>query len=139
MFIKPYDTEYMTFNEMTGQYVLTAKAILDNLGIDLNVLAKDNGNGVNAFLKRVSYLTYRKLHEYGFDEVQDMTVATTETGRKIIQEAMLEQAFYVKSVGDLSLSTKPEERKLYASDSLESIFDKVIPETRRALTNLAVR
>ena len=139
MFIKPYDTEYMTFNEMAGQYVLTAKAILDNLGIDLNVLAKDNGNGVNAFLKRVSYLTYRKLHEYGFDEVQDMTVATTETGRQIIQEAMLEQAFYVKSVGDLSLSTKPEERKLYAIDSLESIFDKVIPETRRALTNLAVR
>ncbi len=138
MFIEPYDTEYMIYDGLTGRYVLTAKAALDYLDIDLNVLAKDNGNGVNAFLKRVAAVTYRKLHEYGFDEIQDKIVATTETGRKVIQEAMLEQLFYVKQDGDLSLSIKKEERELYASDGLESIFDRVIPETGRALTNLAV-
>lgn len=138
MFIEPYDTEYMKYNVLTKQYELTAKAALDYLGIDLNVLAKDNGNGVNAFLKRIASLTYRKLHEYGFDELQDEIIATTETGREIMQKAQLEQLFYVKQVGDLSLSTKKDERALYASDSLESIFDRVIPETGRALTNLAV-
>ena len=138
MFIQPYNTDYMTFDENTGRYVLTTKAVLDQLGIDLNVLAKDNGNGVNAFLNRVSMLTYKKMQEYGFEDGQDRIIATTETGRKIIQEAMIEQCFYVKSVGDLSLSTKKEERALYASDSLECIFEKIIPEIGKSVINMSM-
>ena len=128
MFIKPYSDEYMTYNEARSHYVLTAKAVLDNLGIDLNVNVKDNANGVNAFLMRVSELTYRKMHEYGDNTEQDRIIATTETGRNIIFNAMLEQFFYVKSVGDLSLSTNRDERALYASDALIEIFEETIPE-----------
>lgn len=138
MFIQPYNSDYMTFDEITGRYVLTTKAVSDHLGIDLNVLAKDNGNGVNAFLNRVSMLTYRKMHEYGFEDEQDRIIATTETGRKIIQEAMIEQCFYVKAVGDLSLSTKMEERALYASDGLECIFEKIIPEIGKSVINISM-
>lgn len=133
MFIQPYNTDYMIFDEITGRYVLTSKAVLDNLGIDMNVAAKDNSNGVNAFLKRVSALTYRKVHEYGVDEFQDKIIATTEKGRELIQEAMLEQFFYMKNVGDSSLSLKQEERALYASDSVVEIFEAIIPEIGRSL------
>ena len=133
MFIQPYNTDYMIFDEITGRYVLTSKAVLDNLGIDMNIAAKDNANGVNAFLNRVSAFTYRKVHEYGVDEFQDKIIATTEKGRELIQEAMLEQFFYMKNVGDLSLSLKQEERALYASDRVVEIFEAVIPEIRRSL------
>lgn len=136
MFIKPYSDEYMTYNEARSHYVLTAKAVLDNLGIDLNVNVKDNANGVNAFLMRVSELTYRKMHEYGDNTEQDSVIATTETGRKIIFNAMLEQFFYVKAVGDLSLSTDRDERALYASDALIEIFEETIPEIGRSVISI---
>lgn len=136
MFIKPYSDEYMTYNEARSHYVLTAKAVLDNLGIDLNVNVKDNANGVNAFLMRVSELTYRKMHEYGDNTEQDRIIATTESGRNIIFNAMLEQFFYVKSVGDLSLSTNREERALYASDALIEIFEETIPEIGRSVISI---
>lgn len=137
MFIKPYSDEYMTYNEARSHYVLTAKAVLDNLGIDLNVNVKDNANGVNAFLMRVSELTYRKMHEYGDNTEQDRIIATTESGRNIIFNAMLEQFFYVKSVGDLSLSTNREERALYASDALIEIFEETIPEIGRSVISIS--
>lgn len=136
MFIKPYSDEYMTYNEARRHYVLTAKAVLDNLGIDLNENVKDNANGVNAFLMRVSELTYRKMHEYGDNTEQDSVIATTETGRKIIFNAMLEQFFYVKAVGDLSLSTDRDERALYASDALIEIFEETIPEIGRSVISI---
>lgn len=136
MFVTPYSDEYMTYNETRGHYVLTAKAVLDNLGIDLNVNVKDNANGVNAFLMRVSELTYRKMHEYGDNTEQDSVIATTETGRKIIFNAMLEQFFYVKAVGDLSLSTDRDERALYASDALIEIFEETIPEIGRSVISI---
>lgn len=137
MFIKPYSDEYMTYNEARSHYVLTAKAVLDNLGIDLNVNVKDNANGVNAFLMRVSELTYRKMHEYGDNTEQDRIIATTESGRNIIFNAMLEQFFYVKSVGDLSLSTNRDERALYASDALIEIFEETIPEIGRSVISIS--
>lgn len=136
MFIKPYSDEYMTYNEARSHYVLTAKAVLDNLGIDLNVNVKDNANGVNAFLMRVSELTYRKMHEYGDNTEQDRIIATTESGRNIIFNAMLEQFFYVKAVGDLSLSTDRDERALYASDALIEIFEETIPEIGRSVISI---
>lgn len=137
MFIKPYSDEYMTYNEKREHYVLTAKAVLDHLGIDLNVNVKDNANGVNALFTRVSELTYRKMHEYGDNTEQDRIIATTKSGRNIIFNAMLEQFFYVKSVGDLSLSTNRDERALYASDALIEIFEEIIPEIGRSVISIS--
>lgn len=138
MFIKPYNSDYMYYDDLTNRYVLTAKAVQDYLGIDLGVQAKDNANGVDAFMKRVSLLTYRKMHEYGYEKEQDAIIATTESGRRVIQEAMLEQFFYMKSVGDLSLSANTNERQLYASDSVVDILERVIEETGRSLVNISL-
>lgn len=138
MFIEPYSDDYMTFNESSIRYTLTAKCVLDKLGIDLTAQAKADGQGVQAFLERVSMLTYRKMHEYGYDKWQDKIIATTEDGREVIQKAMLEQFFYMKSVGDLSLSTNIEERKLYASDSVVDILNETIYEIGESVINIAI-
>ena len=63
MTIKPYSNDYMTYNEITGRYVLTAKAVLDTFGIDLSGAVKDNPNGVSGLLNRISILTYKKIKE----------------------------------------------------------------------------
>lgn len=133
-FIKPYTDNYMTYNETTGHYSLTAQAVFERLGIDLSAQNKDNANGVNAILNRISMLTYRKIHEHSNDtQCQDWIIASTETGREIIYEAMLEQFFYVKNVGDLSLSVKKEERELYFSDTAYEILLREIPEVGRSV------
>ena len=129
MFIKPYSDEYLFYDDLSGHYVLTEKAVLDYLGINLTNAAKDASTGIKAFLKRVSMLTYRRIHENTTDEkLRDCIVATTETGRKIIFDAMLEQFFYMKNVGDLSLSIDKEKRLLYFSDTAQEILEQDIPE-----------
>lgn len=133
-FINPYTDNYMTYNETTGHYSLTAQAVFERLGIDLSAQNKDNANGVNAILNRISMLTYRKIHEHSNDtQCQDWLIASTRTGREIIYEAMLEQFFYVKNVGDLSLSPKKEERELYFSDTAYEILLREIPEVGRSV------
>lgn len=134
--INPYTDDYMTYNERRGRYILTPKAVFDKLGIDLNVEIKQNPNGVNAFLSRVSDSVYRKIHEYGENDYQDKVIAYTQKGREIIFECMLEQFFYMKNVGDLSLSTDSRERALYAADSLLEILDETIPEIGRSIINI---
>lgn len=134
--MQPYSDDYLTYNERRNRYILTAKAVFDKLGIDLNVESKQNQNGVNAFLSRVSDSVYRKIHEYGENDYQDNIIAHTQKGRDIIFECMLEQFFYMKNVGDLSLSTDIRERALYASDSLLEILDEVIPEIGRSIINI---
>lgn len=140
MFIKPYSDEYLFYDDLSGQYVLTEKAVLDYLGINLTNAAKDASTGVKALLKRVSVLTYRRIHENATDEKQrDCIVATTETGRKIIFDAMLEQFFYMKNVGDLSLSVDKEKRLLYFSDTAQEILEQNIPEVGFSLLYVGLK
>ena len=134
MIIKPYSDNYMTYSETTGQYSLTAQAVFERLGIELPSASKDNAIGTQAILNRVSMLTYRKIHEHSTDNKrQDLVIATTTSGRSIIFEAMLEQFFYIKQVGDLSLSVKKEERALYFSDTAYEILLQPIPEIGRSV------
>lgn len=127
--IKPYTDTYMTYDEITGRYILTAKAVFDKLGIDLTGAIKDNPNGVSGLLNRISILTYKKIHEHNADNaIQDSMIACSEGGRKIIFEAMIEQFLYVKTVGDLSMSTDVSKRALWFSDTAYEILMRPIPE-----------
>ncbi len=129
MTIKPYSNDYMTYNEITGRYVLTAKAVLDTFGIDLSGAVKDNPNGVSGLLNRISVLTYKKIHEHNTDNaLQDSMIAYSEGGRKIIYDAMLEQFLYVKTNGDLSMSVEASKRALWFSDTAYEILLQPIPE-----------
>lgn len=137
MYIDAYSDEQLVFDEYKGQYRLTAKAILDNLGIDLSGAMKDNANGTTAILWRISALVYKKIHEYNSDtEWQDSVIAHTETGRRIIKDAMLDQFLYVKTVGDLSMSTDVNKRACWFSTTTEEILFRVIPEIGTSICTL---
>lgn len=125
---QPYDDEYMVFDEMTGQYVLTSKYALDTYGIDLFEGINDRNSvnaqiAVSAFLKRVSRLIYNFIHGYSlYDKRQDFLIAHNDHLRSVIQEAMGEQLLYMQEVGDLTRSVDKEERALVIDENAKQIL-----------------
>ena len=127
MLIKPYSDDYMTYDEQSGRYVLTEKAILDEYGIDVAAEAIDSHNltAVKAMLKRVSKVVYNFIHSYSNqNDVQDRMIAYSEAGREMIKSALLEQFIYMRVNGDLSLSANPSERLNAVPDDVRTILER---------------
>ena len=127
MLIKPYSDDYMTYDEQSGRYILTEKAILDEYGIDVAAEAIDSDNltAVKAMLKRVSKVVYNFIHSYSNqNDVQDRMIAYSEAGREMIKSALLEQFIYMRVNGDLSLSANPNERLNAVPDDVRTILER---------------
>lgn len=126
--IEPYDDDYMVFDQMTGQYVLTSKYVLDTYGIDLFDGVNDRNSvnaqiAVNALLKRVSNLIYNFIHDYSiYDKRQDFLIAHNDRLRAVIQRAMGEQFSYMNDVGDLTRSSDREKRELAIDENAKRIL-----------------
>ncbi len=125
---QPYDDDYMTFDKLTGHYVLTEKYALDQYGLDLYTDANDRNStnvqiAVKAILKRVSTLIYNFIHEFSiYNQRQDCIIATNPQMRKVIMEAMGNQLLYMSQVGDLSRSTDENKRKIAIDENAKSIL-----------------
>ena len=125
--IKPYSDDYLTYNENSGRYVLTTKNLLENYGIDLNATA--NGVGAQGLLNMVSISIYNFIHKHNINTaMQDYMIASTETGRKIINDAMCMQFMYIKQAGYLSRSTDKDKRAMAIDEDAKEILMQVIPE-----------
>ena len=125
--IKPYSDDYLTYNENTGRYVLTTKNLLENYGIDLNSSA--NSVGAQGILNMVSISIYNFIHKHNFNnEMQDYMIASTEKGRKIINDAMCMQFMYIRQAGYLSRSTDKDKRAMAIDEDAKEILSQVIPE-----------
>ena len=112
MIAYPYSDDYMTYDYNTHRYVLTLKNVVENLGIDLES-RMTTPNSIPSLLNRVSLRIYSFIHSHNTDNAyQDLIIAKTEDGRRIIKEAMEEQLIYLLTVGDLSRSTNETERKM---------------------------
>lgn len=124
----PYDDDYMTFDKITGHYVLTEKYALEEYGIDLYTDANDRNStnaqlAVKAILKQVSRLIYNFIHEFSiYNQRQDFIIATSPHMRKVIMDAMGNQLLYMRQKGDLSRSTDSEKRKLAIDESAKTIL-----------------
>ena len=125
--IKPDSDDYLTYNENTGRYVLTTKNLLENYGIDLNSSA--NSVGAQGILNMVSISIYNFIHKHNFNnEMQDYMIASTEKGRKIINDAMCMQFMYIRQAGYLSRSTDKDKRAMAIDEDAKEILSQVIPE-----------
>ena len=125
--IKPYSDDYLTYNENTGRYVLTTKNLLENYGIDLTSSA--NGVGAQGILNMVSISIYNYIHKHNINTaMQDYMIASTETGRKIINDAMCMQFMYIRQAGYLSRSTDKDKRAMAIDEDAKEILMQVIPE-----------
>lgn len=135
----PYDDDYMIFDEWSGHYILTEKALLSR-GISFRSDLSETSSvspeaDIDGFLRLVSDMIYLYIHRCNDDNLlQDKIIATSPSARKIIYNAMIYQAVYVKFVGNLLLSTDEKERsKAYDVIAIDWL-NQVIPELRRPIT-----
>lgn len=129
----PYDDDNMVFNKITGRYVLTENAFIA-FGYDIRSQIVQGGmvspeNIIQGFLRTVSDLVYGYIHKFSADNMrQDRLIATLPSLRGIIMQAMLYQAAYVYLNGNLSLSTKPEERDRTMDSTCIEMLNQTAPE-----------
>lgn len=129
----PYDDDDMTFDEERGQYILTEHALMSR-GIDLRAeLAETATVTPESCIKTVTYLAsdmiYGYLHGFSSDNNrQDYFIAKLVSLRKIIFEAMLYQAIYIRSVGNLFLSTDEKDRRAAIDETAKMWLAKTVPE-----------
>ena len=131
--ICPYSDDYLYYDETTNHYVLTEKALVENVG--LNIRARMSETAVvnpevviKSFNRRVSDMIYQFIHSHSVNNrAQDVLIASIPELRQIIQHAMEYQAVYVANVGDLYLSTKPEERAVAIDYLAQSVLGNVVP------------
>ena len=124
----PFTDEFMRYDKQNHRYVLTDKDVLNNLGINLSARINDP-NTISALLKQVSMQVYTYIHQFNIEnDFQDYVIAKTETGRKIIKEAMEQQLLYFLTVGDLSRSADVNQRALWFDEAAKQILLTPIPE-----------
>lgn len=96
----PYDDEYLVYDYDEHRYILTPKAVLDKL--NLNLLERLNvGGAVNRervphqFLDEISDIVYTEIYNYSSQpEIQEYQIAKFPSARKVIMQAMLKQVDY---------------------------------------------
>lgn len=130
---RPYSDDYLFYNEINGHYELTEKALIEQVGVNLRARMSETATvnpdtAIKSFTCTVSDMIYQFIHEHNVDNArQDCLIATVPELRHIIQKAMEYQALYVLNVGNLYLSTKPEERAVAIDYLAQSILGNVVP------------
>lgn len=131
--IRPYSDDYLFYDETTEHYVLTEKALVENVGVNLRERMAETAlvnpdTAIKSFTRTVSDMIYQFIHEHNVDNrKQDRLIATIAELRQIIQKAMEYQAVYVLNVGNLYLSVKPEERAVAIDYLAQSVLGNVVP------------
>lgn len=134
-----YSDNKMIFDELTGRYVLTEQALLEN-GIDLRSRLERNRTVnatavINRTLRRVSDMIYNYVHKFNLDnKQQDLWIASIPALRQIIYTAMLEQAEYFLMNGDLSRSVERDKREVAIDYSAQQTLSTVVPELGAPIT-----
>ena len=133
--IRPYSDDYLHYDEQTAHYELTEKALIEKVGVNLRTRMAEGAlvspeTAIKSFTRTVSDMIYQFIHQHNVNnDRQDCLIATIPELRQIIQKAMEYQAIYVLNVGNLYLSTNPEERAI----ALDYLAQSVLGNTVRCL------
>ena len=119
----PYNDDNMIFNYVTHRYVLTEKGVRAYAAVSLGESFKsDVANSITAFLNLASQQTYNIIHSYNVNtEVQDYIIATTKSGREMIQEAMINRLLFLLT-----------ERKIF-DEAFYSVITRILPEINTSI------
>jgi hypothetical protein len=128
----PYSDERMRYDEALKRYVLTPFALQER-GYDLadrvTALGIQNPTqAVNGFLLGVSDMIYEYIHAHNIDNtLQDRMIAKIPELRHIIYRALIAQAVYMYSNGDLSLSTDDRDAGKEIATRAKRELETVVP------------
>lgn len=129
----PYSDNYLHFDEVTGQYILTEEALVVN-GTDLRARLEYNMS-VNAnaiigrHLRRVSDVIYNFIHSFSNEnDRQNHAIQVVPSLRVMIYRSMLAQSEYMLLNGDLSRSVEKDKRELAVDMNARQILERTNPE-----------
>lgn len=111
----PYNDDYLTFDELSGQYVPTERAIVERCAIDIRARLSDNKTVnpevvINKLCRTVSDQIYTFIHQFSiYNKRQNYLLATMPLLRATVQRAMEYQLEYLLSNGDIFLSLDSNE------------------------------
>ncbi|AWW06099.1 MAG: hypothetical protein [Caudoviricetes sp.] len=131
--ICPYSDDYLYYDEKTNHYELTEKALVENVGLNIRARMSETAIvnpevAIKSFNRTISDMIYQFIHSHSIDNrAQDVLISTVPELRQIIQKAMEYQAVYVANVGNLYLSTKPEERAVAIDYLAQSVLGDGVP------------
>lgn len=122
--------DYMYFDELTGQFVLTEKALTDYCAIDLRSELAETQEAapetqINAFCRRVSQLVYGVLRESvmtGAEHIQAWAIQRLPDARSKLFRALCAQATFMRYNGDQKLSMDESLRKMALDDEVMNIL-----------------
>ncbi len=115
-FPQPYNDDYMNFDELSGHYVLTEKAIIERCAVDIRARlsagkAVNPEAVINKLCRTVSDMIYGFIHTYSIHtERQDFVIAHNPQMRAVVQRAMEYQMDFFLANGDLFLSVVDSEQ-----------------------------
>lgn len=124
----PYSDNFLRYDEITGQYVLTEEALIAN-GTNLRARLEYNRSIDPAaiiirHLTRVSDVIYSFIHSYSNEnERQNHAIQIIPSLRVMIYRAMLAQSEYMLLHGDLTRSTDEKKRALAIDETARRILE----------------
>lgn len=131
--------DYIKLDALTGHYVLTEKALTDNLGLDLRSRLSEGATVnpeavINSFLRLASDMVYGFIYKHNINnKKQAAIIRCVPAARQIVSRAMEYQALYLANVGNLSYSTNPEERKNAIDETCKAVLNTTIREIGHSL------
>ena len=124
----PYSDEYLIYDLKTHRYNVTAKAMFDKYNENMPEKFKDQKN-IEPFLRQASLQVYSFIHAHNVNTpMQDYIIAKTESGRRIIQEAIENQTLYLLTVGNVSRSLDRDHRAMYIDEMAREVLMQDLPE-----------
>lgn len=132
-FTYPYTDDFMEFDEPSGHYILTEKALVEKAGLDVRarILATSTVNPetvVEKLRKTTSDMVYQYIHEFNVDNLrQDYLIAKIPELRPIVMKAMLYQAEHICFNGNGYFSPVKEDRQNAINELCKSVLNTVIP------------
>lgn len=136
----PFNDNYMRYDYNSHRYILTPTYLTEVLGIDIerragsSILAQ---NVINNALNRVSTLIYSYIYQFNDKQTLNYIIASCNSARDIIKDIMGSQILYTLTVGDLTLSTKKEERDNWLDITAKALIENSeVAETGKPLASL---
>lgn len=130
-FNEPYSDDYLVWDKVTKQYVLTEKALLERVGVNLRARMAESSLispevVIASFCTTISDMIYQFIYEHITESKRIIALIATVTEiRAKVQRAMELQAVYVLNVGNLYMSVKAEEREVAIDTIAKSILKSI--------------
>lgn len=133
--------EEMFYDELSHRFVLTPKAVLNNLGENLETRlnkkrANNEENVAQNVLNQISFEIYSYIYAHTqYEDFIEQVIRYDDQARKIVKDAMLQQVAYTLVNGSLNLYGGVDIRK---GVKMDNFYDRSIAPLAKMILNKTI-